>query len=132
MTKRKMMQFDADGDAALGKAILNAGYAPDKKKMFGHEVYFLNGYMFAGANTSGVFIHVGEEAVQAAVDAEDGVGPFRPMEGMTMKAYLQLAPAVTGDGDKLDAWLRQSAEFLLGLPPKVKKPRKPKVRKASK
>jgi hypothetical protein len=129
VTKRKMMQFDADGDAALGRAILHAGYAPDKKKMFGHEVYFLNGYMYAGANTNGVFLHVGEEGVQAAVDAEAGVGPFSPMEGMTMKAYLQLAPAVTADADKLGAWLKQSAEFLLGLPPKVKKPKEKRAPK---
>ncbi len=129
MSKRKMMQFDAAGDAALGKAILHEGYAPDKKKMFGHEVYFLNGYMYAGANTNGVFVHVGEEGVQAAVDAEDGVGPFCPMEGMTMKAYLQLAPEITGDGERLGAWLKQSAEFLLGLPPKVKKPKKKRARK---
>lgn len=127
--KRKMMQYDAAGDQALGQAILQAGYAPDKKKMFGHEVYFLNGYMFAGANTDGCFVHVGEEAAQAAVAGEPGVGPFCPMEGMTMKAYLQLTPTITGDGEKLGAWLKQSAEYLSALPPKVKKPRKPRPRK---
>jgi len=126
---RKMMQFDADGDQALGQAILQIGYAPDKKKMFGHAVYFLNGYMYAGANTAGAFVHVGEETVLASVETEDGVGPFSPMEGMTMKAYLQLTPTITGDGEKLGAWLRRSAEYLTALPPKVKKPRKPRVRK---
>ena len=129
MTKKKMMQFDADGDKALGQAILQAGYAPDKKKMFGHEVYFLNGYMYAGANTDGVFVHVGQEAVQTSVDTVDGVGPFCPMEGMTMKAYLQLRAAITEDPDKLGSWLKQSAEFLTGLPPKVKKPRKKRIKK---
>jgi TfoX/Sxy family transcriptional regulator of competence genes len=126
--KRKMMQYDAAGDQALGQAILQAGHAPDKKKMFGHEVYFLNGYMFAGANTDGCFVHVGEEAVKAAVAGEPGVGPFCPMEGMTMKAYLQLTPAITADAGKLGAWLTRSAEYLMALPPKVKKPRKPRAR----
>ena len=122
---RRMMKHDPDLDQHLGKAILEAGYAPDRKKMFGHAVYFLNGYMYAGATESGIFVHLSVDDVREVL-AEDGLEPFSPMEGMTMKEYVILTKPVHTDPAALQSWLSRSAEHLLALPPKVKKPRRRK------
>jgi hypothetical protein len=92
--------------------------------MFGHDTWFLNGYMFAGCNTDGVFVHLDEESVAAAVVEHDDAIPFSPGRGMTMKGYLQINDPSAQKVEIIDSWLASSADYLQALPAKVKKPRK--------
>ena len=62
--KKKMMQFSPERHEFLGRQVEKTGFAAEPKKMFGHEVFFLNGYMYTGANTEGVFVHLGKEEVE--------------------------------------------------------------------
>jgi len=122
--KRKMLQFSPERSQFLDKVVLACGFPTEKKKMFGHEVHFLNGYMFTGANVEGVFVNVGADARGVALETEPGAAPFSPVEGMTMKDYLLLKEPVVSNPDSLKKWLDQGSEYLLSLPPKVKKKKK--------
>ncbi len=121
--RRKMLQFSPELAEKLDQIILACGYPTEKKKMFGHEVHFLNTHMFSGANEMGIFVHIGKEAKETALETETGVAPFQPMEGMTMKEYLLLQEPVYSNPDTLKKWLDLSSKYLLSLPPKEKKKR---------
>jgi hypothetical protein len=118
---KKMIPFSKELFNHLSSRITDYGYQTDIRRMFGHEVHFLNGYMFAGANRDGIYVHIGEEAKALALEGEEGVFPFEPLEGMSMREYLLLGPEVYGNDAALKRWLDQSSDFLLSLPPKVKK-----------
>jgi len=122
--KRKMLQFAPELAEKLDQIILACGYPTEKKKMFGHEVHFLNTHMFSGANEDGIFVHIGKDAKETALETETGVAPFKPIEGMVMKDYLLLEEPVHSHPDTLKKWLDQSSQYLLSLPPKKKKPKK--------
>ena len=122
--KRKMLQYSPERAEFLDRLILACGIPSEKKKMFGHEVHFLNGYMFSGANVDGIFVHVGQAAKDAALESETGAAPFEPMEGMTMKEYLLLKEPVVSNPKALKKWLDQAGQYLLSLPPKEKKKKK--------
>jgi TfoX/Sxy family transcriptional regulator of competence genes len=124
--KRKMLQFAPELAEKLDHIIAACGYPTEKKKMFGHEVHFLNTYMFSGANEEGIFVHIGSEAKETALKTETGVAPFKPIEGMVMKDYLLLHEPVYSNPDTLKKWLDQSSRYLLSLPPKKKKPKRKK------
>lgn len=124
--KRKMLQFSPELAEKLDQIILACGYPTEKKKMFGHEVHFLNTHMFSGANEMGIFVHIGKEAKETALETETGVAPFQPMAGMTMKEYLLLQEPVYSNPDTLKKWLDLSSQYLLSLPPKEKKKKKKK------
>ena len=123
-----MLAASAEMSAVLDKAIADSGLPAEKKKMFGHETWFLNGYMFCGANVRGIFVHLGRDAVPGIIEREDDTGPFEPGRGMTMKDYLQLGLTICAKEDVLQEWLKRSAEYLLAKPPKIKKPRSKRKR----
>jgi TfoX/Sxy family transcriptional regulator of competence genes len=115
----RMMKYSSELGALLERQILARGYPASKRKMFGHETWFLNGRMFAGASTDGIWMHLGEEAVQKALAAEKGLKPFSPGRGMVMKDYLTLAEPGCRDAGRLQPWLERSSRYLLSLPPKT-------------
>ncbi len=117
----KMVSFSPELTTYLSQKLDEFGYKTEKKKMFGHETFFLNGYMFAGANVNGIYVHIGEDAKNDALSKESGVGPFEPMEGMVMKEYLLLGKNIYSDGVQLKKWLERASTYLLSLPPKKKK-----------
>jgi len=119
-----MLQFSPELSEFLEQKIKTFGYRTEKKKMFGHETFFLNGYLFSGANVSGIFAHVGKVARDDALEQVSGAIPFEPMEGMVMKEYILLQKPVYSNEKDLKKWLDQAAEFLMSLPPKTKKKRK--------
>ena len=119
--KKKMLKFNPELSASLEKIVQDYQYEAVKKKMFGHEVFFLNGYMFTGANESGIFVHIGKDARDRALEKEKDVVLFEPMEGTVMKDYLLLKEKVHTNKKNLKKWLDQSSGFLLALPTKKKK-----------
>lgn len=119
--KKKMLKFSPELSEVLEKKLQAYGYDVKKQKMFGHEVFFLNGYMFTGANKSGIFVHIGKDARDAALEKDTGVSPFEPMEGTVMHEYLLLNEPAYSDEEQLKKWLDLSGQYLLSLPPKKKK-----------
>lgn len=120
---KKMMPFSVELFEFLSSKISAYGYRTSVQKMFGHEVHFLNGYMFAGANVNGIFVHVGLNAKKDALESESGVFSFEPLEGMAMKEYLLLGEEVYTDEERLKKWLELGRRYLLSLPPKDKRSR---------
>ena len=119
--KKKMLKFSPELSEALEKKLQAYGFEAEKQKMFGHEVFFLNGYMFTGANESGIFVHIGKDARDAALEKETGVSSFEPMEGTVMREYLLLNEPVYSNESHLKKWLDLSSQFIRSLPPKQKK-----------
>lgn len=122
-----MLQFSPELSADLEKKLETYGYPATKQKMFGHEVFFLNGYMFTGANVDGIFVHTGKEERDRALEQDEGVAPFEPMEGMTMREYLLLKKPVFSNEKKLKGWLDRSSEYLFSLPPKKRRQKRSKI-----
>ena len=118
--KKRMLKFSPELSESLEKKLHDYGISAKKQKMFGHEVFFLNGYMFTGANESGIFVHIGKDARDIALEKEAGVSQFEPMEGTVMREYLLIRRPIYSDGEQLKKWLALSSQYLLSLPPKKK------------
>ena len=118
------MNYDAERGALLAEVVKEKEPGAQLKKMFGHETWFLNTYMFAGANTDGIWVHLGEEKVQECLEQQESVAPFSPGRGMIMKDYLLVADPVAKDREQITNWVQQSTDYLKALPPKVKKAKK--------
>ncbi|MGD9347819.1 MAG: TfoX/Sxy family protein [Candidatus Aminicenantes bacterium] len=116
--KKKMLEFSPELSEWLEIRLQTYGFDAKKQKMFGHEVFFLNGYMFTGANECGIFVHIGQAERDTALKRETGVSPFEPMEGTVMREYLLLHKPVYSDEDTFKKWLDLSSRYLLSLPPK--------------
>ncbi len=100
------------------------GEAPKMRKMFGHEAWFLNGYMFTGANENGIYVHLGEEDAAVAIAENEDLSPFSPRRDMIVKAYALIAGAAAEDRETVVSWVRRSADYLSALPKKEPKERK--------
>ena len=98
--KRKMLQFSPELSEYLEEKVKQLSIHATKKKMFGHEVFFLNGYMFSGANVKGIFVHIGQETRDQALEKESSFSLFEPMEGMIMRDYLLLKEPIYSDDKK--------------------------------
>jgi hypothetical protein len=118
---RKMTTFSAELFELLSNNIKALGLQTRVQKMFGHEVHFLNGYMFAGASTSGINIHVGQSNKDAALGTESGVFSFEPLQGMAMKEYVLVGEEIYSDEKRFRTWLEKGAAYIESLPPKKKK-----------
>ncbi len=100
-----------------------AGFACEKKPMFGCPAYFVNRNMFAGAHEDTVMLRLSEEARREILERYDEVAAFEPMKGRPMREYVAL-PASVYDGDEFDGWLAKAYQYASSLPPKEKKPKK--------
>jgi TfoX/Sxy family transcriptional regulator of competence genes len=121
----KMPGQDAASLELLRESLGNLKIPAEKKKMFGHETYFLKGYMFSGVYDSDIFVHVGIEKVETSQGM--GVGFFEPM-GKRMRSYLTL-PKSMQNPENLKSWLMSGAAYLSSLPTK-KSPKAPAKSKA--
>lgn len=89
----------------------------EKRKMFGHPCYFVNGNMFAGVFADSIFARFSEQD-RGRLEA-DGAGKlFEPMKGRSMKEYRVLSPQVLADPVRFDGWLKRSFNYVTSLPAK--------------
>ena len=118
---KKMIDFNRELFDLLSSRLSSSGYETEVRKMFGHVVHFLNGYMFAGANEHGIYLHVGEKIKEDALGSEKWVRTFSPLEGTVMREYILLEREGCADADTLKKWTDRSRAYLLSLPPKKKR-----------
>jgi TfoX/Sxy family transcriptional regulator of competence genes len=96
-------------------------FHPEKRKMFGHPVHFINGNMFAGVFGDDIFIRLREDDKRRLLAENDEVSMFEPIAGRPMREYVVLPESIHGDSQELNQWLERSFRFVRSLPPKEKK-----------
>ena len=108
-------------------SVIPDGPAPvDFKPMFGGPCYWTGGNMFAAIHQESMIVRLSEEDRQALL-REPGAALFKPMEGRPMREYVVIPPPIVEDREAVRAWLAKGLAFTASLPPKVKKPRKPRA-----
>lgn len=120
----KMVEYDSALSKKLEERLEALGIKSKKREMFGHEVFFVKGYMFAGVSDRGIYVNLGRTAVARLLKIEKGVSAVKVEHGMTMKDYLLLDREISGDGRKLNKWLRQADQFISNQPSREKKKNK--------
>jgi TfoX/Sxy family transcriptional regulator of competence genes len=99
-------------------------YHCDRRKMFGADVWFVNGNMFMGVFGQGIFLRLSDEDGLSIKKEIPGAGVFAPTESTVMREYVSVPSTSFEDWDKLDRWIERSYVLTLSLP--VKAPKKKK------
>ncbi|HEY3420251.1 MAG TPA: TfoX/Sxy family protein [Methanomassiliicoccales archaeon] len=101
-------------------------YQGERRKMFGADVWFINGNMFLGVFGEGAFLRLSDEDGQAIKKEIPGAGVFAPTESTVMREYVSVPASALEDLEMLRPWIERSYAFVVSLPvkpPKKKKPR---------
>jgi len=109
----------------LFDACLPDGPGLERRRMFGYPCAFVNGNMCCGLLQDIAFARL-PPGLRAELDAEFGVRHFEPMPGRPMKAYFVMPEEVLEDEERFTQVLAAAYAFTSALPPKEKKPRKPR------
>ena len=97
----------------------------ERKPMFGNLAGFAGGTMFLCLFGDRVAVRLDEEG-RAELLAEAGATRFEPMPGRPMKEYVVLPAAWRDDPDRARRWVERSADYAVTVPPKEKRPRRPR------
>jgi TfoX/Sxy family transcriptional regulator of competence genes len=95
----------------------------ERRSMFGYPCAFLGGHMFCGLFQDHFILRL-PDPDRAKFLKEKGAAIFEPMPGRPMKEYVLVPPTVLDGDSALAPWLRLSRDYVSGLPPKAKKPKK--------
>ena len=95
--------------------------ACQKKPMFGHEVYWVNGNMFAGVFQDSIFFRLSARDQTELLGKFKDAKQFEPMAGRPMKDYVVVPESVLGDKELVNAWMKRSYDFTASLPEKKAK-----------
>lgn len=99
-------------------------FACQKKPMFGHEVYWVNGNMFAGVFQDSIFFRLSPEDRAEFLGKFGDAKQFEPMAGRPMKDYVVVPESVLVDKGLVNTWMERSYAFTKSLPEKKAKARK--------
>lgn len=99
-----------------------AGIPFVEKKMFGGVGFLLNGNMACGVYKEDMIARVDPEK-HAQLIKQPYAKPFA-ITGKPMKGWLMVEPGGCKTAKQLGAWVKESMEFALTLPPKQSAPRK--------
>ena len=107
--------------------VIPDGPAPVQfRPMFGAPCYWTGGNMFAALHQESMIVRLGEED-RAALLAEPGAALFEPMEGRPMREYVVIPAHIVQDREAVRSWLAKGLAYTASLPPKEKKPRRPRT-----
>jgi TfoX/Sxy family transcriptional regulator of competence genes len=102
-------------------------YDCERRKMFGADVWFVNGNMFMGVFGEDVFLRLSDEDGLSIKKEIHGAGVFAPTEKTVMSEYVSIPSASFDSLDKLDKWIERSYALVSSLP--VKAPKKKEAEK---
>jgi TfoX/Sxy family transcriptional regulator of competence genes len=94
----------------------------ETRKMFGYPAAFANEYLFTGLFEDRWFVRLPDDALAELAAA--GGTTFEPMPGRPMRGYLAMPDELVADPVRRRRWLERGLAFVIGLPPKEKKPRR--------
>jgi TfoX/Sxy family transcriptional regulator of competence genes len=98
-----------------------APFRCERKPMFGHPVYFVNGNMFAGLYGDGIFVRLSEQDQGAMRATWDETTNLAPMPDRPMREYVMVPDSLCADRSAFGEWLERSYQYTLSLPPKPAK-----------
>jgi TfoX/Sxy family transcriptional regulator of competence genes len=129
MTEMKWMKSPASLVERFGQ-VVPKDPSVERRSMFGYPCAFLNGHMFCGLYQDHFILRL-PEAERTTFLKQAGAKVFEPMPGRPMKEYVLVPPAVLINDATLQRWLRDSVDYVAGLPPKEKKPKKGAAKKTT-
>jgi TfoX/Sxy family transcriptional regulator of competence genes len=94
--------------------------AIEQRLMFGYPCAFFQGHMFCGLFEDQLIVRL-SDAERTSFLKQPGARVFEPMPGRPMKEYVSVPPAVVERHALLGGWLRQSLDYVSGLPPRAAK-----------
>lgn len=97
-----------------------ASYDVEKRRMFGHPVYFVNNNMFAGLYGKDIFLRLSQDDQERLMNDFDEAHPFAPMN-RPMREYVIIPDSIHEDSVLFNEWIERSYKYVQSLPPKVKK-----------
>ena len=111
-------------DTAKRLEALVQPFACQKKPMFGHDVYWVNGNMFTGVFQSIIFFRLSPTDQNEFLGKYKDARLFEPMEGRPMKEYVVVPEPVLEDKNAVGEWTKRSFEYTESLPEKKSKAKK--------
>jgi TfoX/Sxy family transcriptional regulator of competence genes len=122
---RMEMPKPAESDKEFFRSLIPAHPDVEIKPMFGNLGAFVHGNMFAGLFGPAVGVKLDDGARDELLSVAE-TGPFGPAE-RPMGGYVSL-PQSWRDSPELAArWVSRALSHVGSLPPKIKKPAKPRV-----
>jgi TfoX/Sxy family transcriptional regulator of competence genes len=97
-------------------------YRCERRKMFGADVWFVNGNMFLGVFGDGMFIRLTDDDAMAIKKEIPGAGIFAPTESTVMREYVSIPMSAAGDLERIRSWVDRSYSLVASMP--VKAPKK--------
>ena len=119
MAERAMPTFSKSPPELVERfsAVLD-GY-PDavRKKMFGYPAAFVGGNMATGLFADHWVVRLPDGEIAAAREA--GAGPFEPMPGKPMKAFVVIPAADVDDDAAIRRWVERGLAHAASMPAKA-------------
>ena len=100
-----------------------------ERRMFGGLAYMLNGNMCVGLVRESLMVRIGPDDYAATVVLPHA----RPMDftGKPLRGFVYVAPEGVAEDEDLAVWVERGVAFAGSLPPKEKKPKKPKQKRST-
>ena len=98
-----------------------------EKRMFGGVCFMHNGNMVCGSDMSGLMLRVGPEQYEEVLEME--FASEMDFTGKPMKGFVSVDEEGYETQEQLADWLELALAFTDTLPPKIKKPKKPRKKK---
>jgi TfoX/Sxy family transcriptional regulator of competence genes len=114
----------SEADKEFFRSLVPEAADVEIKPMFGNIGAFVHGNMFAGLFGPAVGVRLAE-ADGTELAGIDGSGPFGPAD-RPMGGYVSLPPQWRDSPELAAGWVDKALRHVSTMPPKVKKPKKPK------
>jgi TfoX N-terminal domain len=118
MAERKTPSFDKAPPELVERfgAVLAAYPDAQRKQMFGYPAAFIGGNMATGLFADQWVVRLPDDEIEPA--KAQGAGPFEPMPGKPMKAFVSIPPADIADDVAIKAWVERGLALARSMPPK--------------
>ena len=119
MAERAMPSFTKSPPELIERfsAVLDRYPDAQRKKMFGYPAAFVGGNMATGLFADHWVVRLPEAEIEAARAA--GAGPFEPMPGKPMKAFVVIPVEDVGDDGAIGRWVERGLAYAGSMPAKT-------------
>jgi hypothetical protein len=118
MAERAMPTFSKSPPDLVERfgAVLDRYPAATRKKMFGYPAAFVGGNMATGLFADRWVVRLPDTEIEPAKAA--GAGPFEPVPGKPMKAFVVIPAADVDDDAAIATWVERGLAHAASMPPK--------------